>query len=84
MGEALRSSEVYDCAAEQWNPPDSMLPHMLVKRCSFAASVHGDQIYVVGGMDDSEEDRGLSSCEVFDLRYSPLSPRIIAQASPSQ
>jgi N-acetylneuraminic acid mutarotase len=44
---ALRSVEVYDIATGQW----SMMPvEMTVGRCMVAVSVHGDNLYAIGGI----------------------------------
>jgi N-acetylneuraminic acid mutarotase len=46
---SLRSVEVYDIAAGEWSMVSG---EMHVARCNFAAAVHGDNLYAIGGYDD--------------------------------
>jgi N-acetylneuraminic acid mutarotase len=60
--ENLQSVAVYDIAAEAW----SVLPtEMMVHRENHAATVHGNKIYVLGGVDQGWTD--LRSVEVYDI-----------------
>jgi hypothetical protein len=60
--EVLQSVAVYDVAAEVW----SVLPaEMMVNRRGYAAAVHGNKIYVLGGMDEGHTS--VRSVEVYDI-----------------